>query len=372
MLTEIKPKEAECLFSTPIVQQTAFWSKVKQKMGEESRAIEFKSSRSGLFNDPVQRGMLSSDVLLMIKPISKQHTMAYVPYGPELEPSQEQQGVFLEELSECLRPFLPKNCISIRYDLFWESLWAGDNQYYDQDGWWLGPPEQSMQELRFNINTINWNFRKTASNNLPSNTLFLDLKKSPAELLQRMKPKTRYNIGLSARKGVEVHEMGMEDLGVWYDMYGETAARNHFFLHDLDYFRAVMTARQEQTDTEVKLLVAEHDGQALAAMFLVIADSRASYLYGASSNRNKNLMATYALQWKAINLAKQKGCSDYDMFGVSPSPDPSHPLYGLYRFKSGFGGEIFHSMGCWDYPLDENTYPYLAAKELNQRGFHMA
>lgn len=371
MLSDIKPKDPEALFSTPIVQQTTFWSKVKDHLGEESLAIEFKSGRSALTNDPAQKGVIRSDVLLMIKPVSRQHTVAYAPYGPELEPSQEQQGLFLEELSESLRPFLPKNCISLRYDLFWESLWASDRQFYDQDGWWMGPPGKSMQELRFNMNTIRWNFHKAYSNNLPSNTMFLDLTKSPGELLQGMKPKTRYNIGLATRKGVEVLEMGIEDLNVWYALYGETATRNHFSLHGLDYFRAVMAARQEQTDTEVILLMAEHKGTPLAAMFLVLAGGRASYLYGASSSENKHLMGTYALQWNAINVAKQRGCRDYDMFGVSPSPDPSHPLYGLYRFKAGFGGQMFHSMGCWDYPLIEDQYHYLTSMELSEKGFHI-
>lgn len=371
MLSDIKLKEPEALFSTPIVQQTSFWSKVKGHLGEESLAVGFKSRRSALMNDPGQKGVIQSDVLLTIKPISRQHTIAYVPYGPELEPSQEQQGLFLEELSECLRPFLSKSCISIRYDLFWESLWAADKQYYDRDGWWMGPPEKSMQELRFNMNTIGWNFQKAYSNNLPSNTLFLDLTKSPEEILLRMKPKTRYNIGLAARKGVEVKEIDIEDLGVWYGLYGETAARNQFSLHDLDYFRAVMKARNEQSGTDVILLLAQHEGTPLAAMFLVLAGGRASYLYGASSNQNKHLMGPYALQWKAINIARQRGCIDYDMFGVSPSPDPSHPLYGLYRFKAGFGGQMFHSMGCWDYPLAEHEYQYFTSRELSNKGFHI-
>lgn len=371
MLSDINPKEPEALFLTPIVQQTSFWSKVKSHMGEESLAVEFKSRRAALMNDPEQQGVVQSDVLLTIKPVSRQHTIAYAPYGPELEPSQDQQGLFLEELSESLRPFLPKNCISIRYDLFWESLWANGRQYYDLEGRWLGPPEKSMQELRFNMNTIGWNFQKAFSNNLPSNTLFLDLTKSPEEMLLRMKPKTRYNIGLASRKGVEVKEIDIEDLGVWYAMYGETAARNQFSLHDLDYFRAVMKAKNEQTDTEVILLLAQHEGTPLAAMFLVLAGGRASYLYGASSAENKHLMGPYALQWKAINIARLRGCSDYDMFGVSPSPDPHHPLYGLYRFKAGFGGQLFHSMGCWDYPIDHKVYDYFAAKEIYQQGFHL-
>lgn len=82
-------------------------------------------------------------------------------------------------------------------------------------------------------------------------------------------------------------------------------------------------------------------------------------------------MATYALQWRAIQEAKAAGCLEYDLFGVSPSADPSHPLYGLYRFKRGFGGELYHRMGCWDYPLDENDYESCAAAEMNSQGYHL-
>jgi lipid II:glycine glycyltransferase (peptidoglycan interpeptide bridge formation enzyme) len=78
-------------------------------------------------------------------------------------------------------------------------------------------------------------------------------------------------------------------------------------------------------------------------------------------------MALYALQWEAICRAKSYGCTEYDMFGVAPYPSPSHPLYGLYRFKTGFGGSILHRMGCWDYPLNHESYDMFRAAEMNTR-----
>ena len=74
----------------------------------------------------------------------------------------------------------------------------------------------------------------------------------------------------------------------------------------------------------------------MAAMFLVMSAYRATYLYGASSSRMRSVMPTYALQWKAMPIAKQCGCMEYDMFGDAPNPDPSHPMYGLYKFKQGY------------------------------------
>ena len=374
MLTYIQNKEIEQLYTTPIVQQTAFWSVVKKKLGATTLAINFNSRKSDLYNIPQSEDdVIVSDVLVIVRYIDQNHSIAYVPYGPELQPDDEFQGLFLEELSECIRSFLPKNCIMIRYDLCWESYWAKEQNYFDPDGNWIGEPQISTQEMRFNFNTVNWNFKKTSSNILPSNTIYVDLNKDIDEILATMKPKTRYNIGLAERRGIVVKSSGIENIDIWYKLYQETAQRNHILTNDIKYFRAVLSAKTNdmRSPAEVKLLIAEYNNQPLAAMFLIITGNRGTYLYGASSSENRNLMATYALQWEAIKISKASGCTEYDMFGVSPNPDPNHPLYGLYRFKTGFGGEIYHSLGCWDYPLDVEKHRHLIALELLKQGYHL-
>lgn len=372
MLTDIHSKDTFELFHTPIVQQTTFWSQVKNQLGFKSIAINFKIKKSDLYNDN-SKEFIDSDILIILQQIDSKHTVAYIPYGPELEPNEEIQGEFLEELSECIRPFLPSNCVLIRYDLNWLSYWAKNKDDFDENGIWKGPPEVRMQELRFNFNTQNWNFRKAPSNILPSNTIFIDLKQDNQQLLQKMKPKTRYNIGLSERKGVNVKCIGLDKIDIWNQLYQETALRNNLNLNDIKYFETVLKAHlSDKTDTtEVILMVAEFDNIPLAAMFLIISKNRASYLYGASSSENRNLMATYALQWEAMQIAKSKGCTEYDMFGIAPSPTPSHPLYGLYKFKIGFGGELHHGIGCWDYPLDPKGYQYFCSLELSSQGYHI-
>lgn len=374
MLSEVFDKDTEEVFETPIVQQTSYWSEVKRQLGVDSYAFNFKVKWSDIHHTAKSKSTITSDLLVVIENIDRQHCYAYVPYGPELEPDADRQGVFLEELSECLRSYLPAHCIAIRYDLFWESCWAKEDDFYDIRGNWNGPPQNHIQELRFNFNTHNWNFQKTTTNILPSNTIFLDLSKSEQELLSAMKPKTRYNIGLSMRKGVEVKSYGIDNIDVWYRLYSETARRNGIFLHDLEYFLAVFKARTSCTHSpaEVILLAAQADKMPLAAMFLVLSQDRALYLYGASSAQHRNLMAPYALQWEAMRIAKSKGCSEYDMFGVAPRPDPEHPMYGLYRFKTGFGGSVYRSMGCWDYPLLKETYAHFKAWEMNAKGYHLS
>jgi lipid II:glycine glycyltransferase (peptidoglycan interpeptide bridge formation enzyme) len=388
MLSDIHKKEVAGLYETPIVQQTAFWSAVKERLGSETLAINFKSYESLIYNNRTEPDRsdvtvyrqgefidkpITSDLLVIVKQVSKKYCIAYVPYGPELEPNEEFQAIFLEELSESLRSFLPSNCIMIRYDLCWESWWSKHPHHYDEFGNWKGEPGIDSRELRFNINTINRNFRKAGHNILPSNTIYIDLRPSLDEILHRMKPKTRYNIGLADRKNVKVRATGIDHIDTWYELYTQTAHRNRIFLNDMKYFEAVLLANVEnaKSSAEVRLLIAEKDDIPLAAMFLIISGNRGSYLYGASSDNNRNLMGTYALQLEAIKIAREMGCTEYDMFGISPNSDSTHPLYGLYKFKIGFGGNLYHSLGSWDYPLFEQEYEAFICSELTFQGFHL-
>lgn len=371
MEIQIEPKQIIDAYSTPIVQQTSFWSKVKERLGLFSSAYEFKVRNRDIYEGVGGFSCTNADFILFFQYLNQEDYLAYVPYGPEVEPSENDQGAFLEELSEILKSYLPKNCIALRYDLNWESHWCKEEDF-DEDGTWIGLPKSEFQEIKLNYGTCNRNLRKANTNILPANTIVLDLTQKESDLLQRMKPKTRYNIKLALRKGVEVRSMGIEGLKIWYDLYHETALRNGLFINDYLYFETMFASKMEGEDNEVKvqLLVAYYDGIPLSAMFLVLSSYRATYLYGASSSQMRNVMSTYALQWKAIQIAKANNCFEYDMFGIAPSPNPSHPMYGLYKFKQGFGGEIYHQLGCWDYPIEEDKYNYFSACEMNMQGYY--
>lgn len=371
MEIQIEPKQIIDAYSTPIVQQTSFWSKVKERLGLFSSAYEFKVRNRDIYEGVGGFSCTNADFILFFQYLNQEDYLAYVPYGPEVEPSENNQGAFLEELSEILKSYLPKNCIALRYDLNWESHWCKEEDF-DEDGTWIGLPKSEFQEIKLNYGTCNRNLRKANTNILPANTIVLDLTQKESDLLQRMKPKTRYNIKLALRKGVEVRSMGIEGLKIWYDLYHETALRNGLFINDYLYFETMFASKMEGEDNEVKvqLLVAYYDGIPLSAMFLVLSSYRATCLYGASSSQMRNVMSTYALQWKAIQIAKANNCFEYDMFGIAPSPNPSHPMYGLYKFKQGFGGEIYHQLGCWDYPIKEDKYNYFSACEMNMQGYY--
>jgi len=369
MKLRLEQKNTHEIQRTSVLQQTAFWSEIKEKQGFSARAFNIKANTSHLYNSESHK-FIEDDFLILFQPVSSEHTIGYVPYGPTLEPNEEHYGEFLEELSETLRPHIDSNCLMLRYDLLWESPWAKDASRF-MNGHWIGPPEKQNQELRLNFNTQNWNLKKSNTNILPKDTLFIDLTKDEQQMLMQMKPKTRYNIRISERKGVSVRKAQMSDLNIWYNLYEETCIRNGIFIDHTDYFKTVLNTDASNTHSpaKVELLIAEFENKPLAAMFLVHTGQRATYLYGASSNENRNLMAPYLLQWEAIRRAKKLGCTEYDMFGIAPYKDPSHPMYGLYRFKTGFGGNIFHRMGCWDYPFDNETYDLVQTVEMKSQGY---
>ena len=200
--------------------------------------------------------------------------------------------------------------MALRYDLNWESHWC-KTENFDTKGNWLGLPDKEFQEFKLNYGTAEWNLRKANTNILPANTIVVDLTPDEATILDRMKPKTRYNIRLARRKGVNVRAVGIEGLDVWYELYMETALRNGLYINGKSYFRSVFASKMECPDkaVQVTLLVACFDDTPLAAMFLILSAHRATYLYGASSSRMRNLMPTYALQWRAMQIAKENCCS---------------------------------------------------------------
>lgn len=371
MQLSLEPKAIEDVYQTPLVQQTAFWSRVKATLGMKSRAFEFSVRNSDIYTGVGGWSRTNADVVVFAQQVNDEDWIAYMPYGPEIEPSEENQGVFLEELSEELRRFLPKGCIALRYDLNWQSHWVME-QDFDADGEWRGGPRKVFQEMQLNFGTVNGNLFKSLTNVLPADTIVVDLAKSEEDMLGAMKAKTRYNIGLSSRHGIEVRELGFSDLPVWYSLYTETYHRNGLHVNDLRYFESVFSVWMKHLDPNVtvKLLAAFDGDEPLAAMFLIVSAHRATYLYGASSSRKRNLMPTYALQFKAMQIARAAGCTEYDMFGVAPTSDPSHPMHGLYKFKTGFGGSMFHQLGFWDYPLDEKKYHAFAAHEMGMAGYY--
>ncbi|MCM5662300.1 lipid II:glycine glycyltransferase FemX [Galbibacter mesophilus] len=364
MLCKVEQKEVENISPTNVLPQTPYWGRLKDDQGFQPKGFEITVSKELLGFDEGGTTKVKDDLLVLIKYLNDNFCYAYVPYGPKLEPAFENQGLFLEELSERIKPNLPSNCIFIRYDLLWENQWAAEDEYFDANGNWQGPPEVNIQEMRVNYKTNNFNLRKSASDSLPKNTFFIDLTLKESELLANMRYNTRYSIRKAIKKDINVREYGLEGIEDWYQLYLETALRHDMPLQNVDFFENILTNQDNNSKgVSVKMLMADYQGEYLASMFLVLSHKRASYLYGASLPNNK--MASYALQWESIKLAKEHGCTEYDMFGSAPNINDSHPLRGVHIYKKGFGGDLFHRMGCWDYPYQQQEYDLFRLQEIS-------
>jgi lipid II:glycine glycyltransferase (peptidoglycan interpeptide bridge formation enzyme) len=160
-----------------------------------------------------------------------------------------------------------------------------------------------------------------------------------------MKQKTRYNIRLAEKKGVTVRPW--DDLPAFHRMMLVTGGRDGFGVHSLEYYRRAYALFHPAGMAE--LLVAEYEGKPLAALMVFARGRRAWYIYGASNDEERNRMPAYLLQWEAMRWARSKGAQEYDLWGVPDEDEETleahfternDGLWGVYRFKRGFGGEL--------------------------------
>jgi lipid II:glycine glycyltransferase (peptidoglycan interpeptide bridge formation enzyme) len=202
------------------------------------------------------------------------------------------------------------------------------------------------------------------------NTILIDLTCQPDQILGAMKSKWRYNVRLASRKGVEVREGGRTDLNLLYEMYAETASRNGFVIRRREYYLDAWGSLIEAGLAQP--LIAEVDGEPVAMVLvfqfpprprrpdtsprLTPRAGRAWYMYGASRPVHREKMPNHLLQWEAMLRAREGGCATYDMWGAPDVLDKSDPMWGVYRFKQGFGGEFVQRIGAWDFPILRPAY----------------
>jgi lipid II:glycine glycyltransferase (peptidoglycan interpeptide bridge formation enzyme) len=199
-------------------------------------------------------------------------------------------------------------------------------------------------------------FRPSEHTIQPRRTILIDLSGSEDEILMRMKSKTRYNIRLASRKGVEVRAGGPEAMATFNRLISVTGERQEFGTHSAAYYRRAYESLAPAG--QAQLFVAQYEGEPLAAVFACALGRKAWYMYGASSNQHRELMAPYVVQWAAMQWARGRGCATYDLWGI-PDEDEgvleaqfterSDGLWGVYRHKRGYGGQVTRYAGAFDY-----------------------
>jgi peptidoglycan pentaglycine glycine transferase (the first glycine) len=251
--------------------------------------------------------------------------------------------------------YIPKAATNSQQSAFDQELWREIDSVCKQNRaifLKLEPDLWQNPELD-QVPITNSKLRISSHNIQPPRTIVVDIKDAEEQILGRMKQKTRYNIRLAEKKGVTVR--AWDDIESFHKMMLITGGRDGFGVHSHEYYQRAYDLLHPKQMGE--LLLAEFEGKSLAALFVARNGNRAYYLYGASTDEERNRMPAYLLQWEAMKWAKARGCEEYDLWGVPDEEEAAleanfetrhDGLWGVYRFKRGFGGELKRAVQAVD------------------------
>lgn len=319
--------------------QTPFWAEVKRAEGWRPYFFEEEGKR----------------ILLLVRTLYRGAAIGYVPYGWNHSPVTSEKAY---RLSRQWKKETGEPLFLVKWDFPLYTVFSKDEGGIDVGfDFGIGKP-----------------LKKAAADIQPPDTVWLDLNADDETLLSGMHKKTKYNIRYAEKSGVTVRVAANDELPDWYRLYRITAERDKIAIHSESYYRRVLEtgAPFEEKDKRpcLRLYLAEHKGDLLAGIIVLFYKEKAIYLYGASSNEKRNLMPAYLLQWQAIRDAREVGCGSYDFYGIPPANDPHHPMYGLYRFKTGFGGTLIHRCGVYDAPVKPGLYRLFRVVEKGRQFYY--
>ncbi|HEY89527.1 MAG TPA: peptidoglycan bridge formation glycyltransferase FemA/FemB family protein [Thermoflexia bacterium] len=317
------------------ILQTTCWGRLKADFGWNWEIVALGRKRAP-----------TAGALVLYKQLPlKLGTIAYVPRGPLVAWDDEAQlSALLQNISASARR---------------HRAWA----------LWMEPERLDKPVIRQQLPAFG--FRSSPTHIQPPRTILVDLAVSEEEILTRMKSKTRYNIRYAERQGITVRQGSVEDAALYYGLMAKTGQRNEFGIHSETYYRRVLELFLPPGNAA--LLIAEVEAEPVAAIIVFTWGEKAWYMYGASADQHRNKMPTYALQWAAIKWAQARGCTTYDLWGVpdyneeileDEFTERSDGLWGVYRFKRGFGGQVVRFAGLWEKVLNP-LYPL--ARKAQQR-----
>lgn len=317
--------------------QTAEWGELKAAFGWE----------------PVRLICEGAGAQILFRKLPLGWTLAYMPKPPFMGQASAVGASFWAEVASICRR---KHAILVKVEL---------------DNWERREPQKTaISALQTPRGLM---FQQSAYNIQPPRTVVVDLRGNEDEILGRMKQKCRYNIRLAEKKGVRIRAWG--DIDGFYEMIKITGGRDGFGVHSADYYRRAYQLFHPNGKCE--LLVAEYQDIPLAALMIFSHGPRSWYLYGASNDLARNRMPTYLLQWEAIRWSKARGCDEYDLWGV---PDESEEvlesnfetrhdgLWGVYRFKRGFGGELRRAAQAIDHVFNPVLFQLYRWRMMAGRG----
>lgn len=307
--------------------QSVAWGRWQEQNGRKVwRYVVTDSDRD---NDNAQT-VLAAQVIQHALPAGKHYL--YVPYGPVYDESRIKN----QELSKALECLLT----AIHTD-FPDAVFI-------------------RLEPTYNLQLTTYNLRPTLHIQ-PGSTILLDMRKSTEELLAGMHPKTRYNMKVAERHGVQIRPLTTPDAQAEAAaLFADTLTRRKLVSPPAAYYAQLL----DSPDLAVSGLGAYYNEELVACGLFIDFGHTRTYLFGGSSREHKNVMAPYLLHWTAIQDAKQRGCTTYDFFGAEGSVSDGS---GFARFKQGFGGTTIPYAGAWDVVLKPLHYrAYQLLRTLNR------
>lgn len=180
--------------------------------------------------------------------------------------------------------------------------------------------------------------------------------RTETDVLAGMNQLWRRNVKKTARNGVRVRVGDANDIPAFHGVYVETATRDRFTPRGLAYFEQMYAAMSAEDPDRIRVYLAEHEGDLLAATIYIRVGTHAWYSYGASTTLKRELQGSTAIQWRMLTDSIESGVTTYDLRGITNTVDPDNPHIGLIRFKVGTGGEAVRLVGEWDLPLNRPLY----------------
>lgn len=321
------------------ILQSSEWGDFKSENGWKAERFVWADDRGRIF---AAAQILERDQKLL--PFGLRIRVLYSPKGPLIDDWKNKKLV-LKVISDLSDYSCKRKALFVKID---------PDVLYDEDSLIefrikeMNRGKQLTQELTKN----GWSFSREQIQF--RNTVWLDLRKCENDLLSSMKQKTRYNLKLAQKKGVEIRKAEIKDLPVFYDLYAQTADRDGFIIRPKKYYISLWK-KLVQSEKAIGLL-AVVEGEPVAGLMLFIFAKKAWYFYGMSSEVHRELMPNYLLQWEAMRAAVKSGCEIYDFWGAPDQLDESDPMWGVVRFKLGLGGKIVRTIGAWDHPTNKFAY----------------
>jgi lipid II:glycine glycyltransferase (peptidoglycan interpeptide bridge formation enzyme) len=287
--------------------------------GEFNQLMGSKIWRFGVFS-----GQNLFGVVLVFKIVARRGTFLFIPHGPVVI-----DGLSIKDKKEILQLILlaikglakEEKAGFIRIAPIWERTEQNVNIFSDS----------ALRQAPIHMH--------------PEVTWELDITLPEENLLANMRKTTRYLIKQAEKNpDIEIVKSDkIEDLGLFWPVYVETAKRHRFTVFSEKYLKSEFSSFT--SDKEILLFLGKYKGEVVSSAIFVFWQGMCFYHHSGSLSKYNKIPVSYLLQWQAIKEAKNRGCKTYNFWGISPElsteSDASrskHPWAGLSLFKMGFGG----------------------------------